>query len=408
MTFTLGRFTTANGVKFAEAGDSLSVSGWFIPAADVVNTMKASRIQLLGLESGDVVPLTSSDHAELDGFYRVSGAVQVAPFDTMLTSGVFSFQLSLERVANGFAAPALEVVTIDGYRSTVNKNPGTSTLYAWIPGSYTWTSGLLYLPRTAADTGAVYGYLATSTALTFGLAASDFYDAAATIEFLLGSTWWPLQGRQLPAGLAIDAVRINNGTLRMIWRTDGDMELEAYSGSAWGSVGDFTFTGTAASVLSTRRFRPYAAPVVSRNDAEMCSLRFASAPVGAPFDFTFFDVSIRRGDHFFMMSTTPFADNGWTLGATSNTASTASATGASLRQTANGAGGHRFVLSSPDAWTADTVAGYISSGASTTMVHTLILGVEVKGSAAVSPDTAAEIEDQMWHATGVHQRVISP
>lgn len=401
MTFTLGRFTTANGVKFTEAGDQLNVEAWFIPPSDVVNTMKASRIQLLGLEPGDVVPLTASDHPELDGFYRVSGAAQVAPFDTMLQSGVFSFQLSLDRVANGFASPALELVTIDAYRATSSFNPGTSTAYVWFPSARTWAESVVAFSRTA-DTGAVVPLTPDGASDPYGLAVADFYDGAATVEFLVGSTWWPLQGRQVPAG-AVDSLRIGNGITRLTWRSDGDIEVDAYSAASWGSAGSLgDFRMAATSNAFTTLITPAGTPSVLRNDPEMCALRFATTDTSNRGRLV--DVSIRRGEMSFVITSPWVASSAWTLGAKSTVASTAIT--ASLRQTSNGAGGHRFVLMSPNAHTNNTVDGRIYNSAVTGPL-TWGIGVELTGTSAASPNAAADVEDQWWHAMGVRQRVIA-
>lgn len=407
MTLTIGRFTTPNGFNFNESGDRLSIEGWLIPTTDKVNTMKASRIQLLGLSDGDVIPLTASDHAELDGYYELSGVIEVSPLDTMLSTGIFQFSLNLKRVANGYASPSLEVLLVDSYRATSLFDPGVSNLTVVIPGEKLWAPGTINFVRTA-DSGAVHGHIGYTSTFHYGLQSLYHYTGSSEVEFLLGSTWWPLMGRQVPT-VAIDSIRIGNGLLRMTWRSTGIMEVDAYNGSSWGSagsVGSFYLTGTADSVTS-RRLIPSAAPTVLRNDVELVALRWPTYETGRT---QHVDVSIRRGEVSFTIASawaasTPYPTNAWTLGASSAVACTAIT--ASLRQTSNGAGGHRWLLMSPYAHTNNTASGRIHN---TAVVGPLTwgIGVEVSGSSAVAPHQAADVEKQWWHALGLRQRVISP
>jgi hypothetical protein len=401
MTLTIGRFTTAAPFDYDESGDMLTINGDIMPTSDQVNSMTAARVQLLGMVDGDVLPVTSTEYSTLDGYYRVSGVVQVTPLPVTLSNGTCYYSISLERVANGYARPALELVTIDTYRATGSFNPGTSTAYVWLPTARTWAESVVALSRTT-DSGAVGPLTPAGASDCYGLAPSDHYDGAATIEFLLGSTWWPLQGKQVPSG-AVDAVRIGNGLTRLTWRSDGDIEIDAYASASWGSAGSLgDFRMAATSNAYTTLITPASTPTVLRNDVEVCALRFPTTDtsnVGRSID-----ISIRRGELSFVISTAWAVSAAWTIGAKSTAASTAIT--ASLRQTSNGAGGHRFVLMSPNAHTNNTTDGRIYNSAVTGPLVWGI-GVELAGSSAATPNTAAEIEDQWWHAMGVRQRVIA-
>jgi hypothetical protein len=260
MTTTIGRCSLASApYDQSHSGDRLSFSIDIVGLA--LAEAKVRRQQLLGLVNNadeEVVPFTSSDDSDLDGFYRVS-SVQVDPTIVYLRDGTMRCQISMERVGGGYAKPTFEIgiVAAPRYRvgvGTLNPSGAVNWLVSGMTygvgesGGYGFAGTVAPMYDATRDlvtaTGTIVKIDAFSTLATSGssgllacyAAPADAYAGAALIEQSVGGTWYPVVGRQIPRSLG-RGWRISNGLVRLSLSqsTLGSLLIEVWGGSAWES-----------------------------------------------------------------------------------------------------------------------------------------------------------------------------
>lgn len=383
MSITIGRVTIVEALAFVEQdGDRLDfdVTVTNRTTGGSVTAGKMLRHQLLGMVDNDdeeIIPLVSTDDPELDGYYRVLG-VTVTPLEVFLASGAMTVSVSLERVADGWNRPVLELVSTGAVRTNavgvIDGEPDgvIGWRYASAP-SHDFPATVTIYRENDPDDLRVFTEVApwSATSQKVFTEPSLFYSAGARIEFQADDdVWYPVVGRQAPAGMA-GRWRIGNGQIRVSASatTIGDLKVELWVGDEWVSMstelvygqhnsgtGLFTEsplwggfgTGYAVDVGSAEWIDPF----IVRNDRDTCIIGFRRANQQVQ---TF---TVNIGDYFVEFWSHRLSSGGagrhainarssWTAAALSATAPFSAAAG--IQSSANDANGNRLLLLYTDA-----------------------------------------------------------
>jgi hypothetical protein len=403
MTVTIGRASALDVRTVVVDGDRLALSGHVINSS--AETVLARIGQINNLVAGVVVPVIDTTNPHHDGFYvvRQAAANYRRP---MKSTGEWS--VILERVANGFAAPACEVTSVAADRSTTSHAVTSIERRSYLPGAFLWQAlGNVSSSNRTADSGLVVSDTAATPALRsfqFAVSPANYFNGSCRIEYQTdtGSLWHALVGRQLPRSTTSPArVRITNGLVRLTWSTTGDLSLEAFNGATWGAVGTFVLKSDATNTIS-----PRAVPEITRNDVEACTLRFPTQYSAAINNFTrFVDFGARRGALHFEGRWNKLGGY-WSIESTTTVACTALTGG--IHQTTNGGTGHRWVLASPNPWTSDLVNGRIQRTSSTAATDVDFgIAVNLGGSGGASYNEPVDVLREYWAAMAEKQRVVA-
>jgi len=420
MTFSIGRagldVTLDNPGKVTDTGDKVTFEQQ-AQTCSSLNDFRFLQWQLLGMKDNPdepFVPVVWSDDPSFTGYYRVTN-VEVGLVVPSLVSFTFPWKVELERVPQ-FAQPSMQLLSVGSLRTNAaGITSGTEIDFYGLPNT-TWTP--------LSGSGAPGGFSANenrtlngSTQFWFngvagsnrgsqvGIPPADFYTGAARLEWSLdgGSTWRAFTGRSLPN--VPYAVRIINDlvTARFASSSSLDLTFTSYNGSSYGTgktwrpaagAGLTTYPGTWASV------------VVMRNSPSGVSLRFTrgvDSGTGAPYTPYTFDMTLRPGACFIACQATDTTTI-QAIKRTTNEAGT-NITGG-IRATANDAtSGHRYVLSTPVAFTTDTTVGAIRQNASGS-AWPFMIGAEINGSAATGKATAQNVVYQYHAATSQTLRIV--
>jgi hypothetical protein len=248
MTMTIGRITGLRPSNIQRSGERVTITGAILAASATELRMRWAQIRgLAGNEDEPIVPVTWTIDTTLDGYYWVRG-VSVSPIGP--EKGVNGrFAIELERVGGGFAKPAIEVnyvmaditnphgVTERGRIGVPNTGQEVNPFpLVFAPSYITTETGAVALisPEPIAEP------LPRSGTVRYWVPPVDFYDGAATLEVLVGATWYPVTGRQLPTNFT--RWRLTNGWFRFgptVTATPFYMLAEGWNGSAWITVGTF-------------------------------------------------------------------------------------------------------------------------------------------------------------------------
>lgn len=248
MTVTIGRAALNDLYDLSVRGDRMS----FLVDIDFddVHEMKAVRQQLAGLVGNiddPVIPFAWSEDSSLDGYYRPV-SVAVGSSEVMLSSGfVPEVQVELERVSS-FGNPWFEVTAQSVERVNTWSVSGPSGVFAAFQAPSADVEFELDTPVRALaapssvtlDTGdAMKIYKATApmalTSFRFSCSPAKFYAGSCVIEQKLGSSWYPVVGRQVRIA-AGTPWRLSNGLVR-ITSVDGatGSKVEVFNGTQWES-----------------------------------------------------------------------------------------------------------------------------------------------------------------------------
>jgi len=296
MTVTIGRASLTDIFDVRLSGRRLTFTT-DIEAASA-DEMKAIRQQLAGLVDNrdeEAIPFTWSEDSSLNGYYRVV-SVNVPSTEVMLTSGfVPDVEVELEQVP-GYANPWFEVTTQSVVRSNVHSVTTPSGVFAAFQAPSadvefelsTPIRGLGAPTTVTLDTGdAMKIYKATApvalTSFRFSCSPGKFYAGSCVVEQKVGSTWYPLVGRQtrIPAGTPW---RLSNGLVRLT-SIDGAAggKIEVYNGTQWEAQSIQYGYNTAGTLVRGGHIgqAPVAATTVSvtvlRNSPEHVVIRTAGA-----------------------------------------------------------------------------------------------------------------------------------
>lgn len=432
MSITIGRVTIVEALSFIEQdGDRLDIDVTITnrTTAGSATAGKMIRHQLLGMVDNDdeeIIPVVSTDDPELDGYYRVL-AVTVAPLEVFLASGAMQCSFQLERVANGWARPVLELVSTGAVRTNVvgvidgEPDGVIGWRHATAP-SHDFPATVTVFRSADPEDLRVFTQAApwSATSQKVFTEPAVFYSAGCKIEIKADdNVWYPVVGRQAPVGMA-GRWRIGNGQIRVSASatTVGDLKVELWVGDEWVSMStELVYgshdTGTglfAESALWGGFGTGYAAdvgtaewvePFIIRNDRDTCVIGFRRANQQVQ---TF---TVNIGDYFVEFWTYRIFGGGggahainarssWTATALSATAPFSAAAG--IQQSANDANGNRLMLLYTDVvftrYTASANGLYQSGSPSSTAEAAFGIAAILNGSSATSGNTALDIAEQ--------------
>jgi hypothetical protein len=303
---TIGRFGRSFDVDahtWDVDGDLVRVQGYIDNSDDTLTAL--ARQQLVGLtppESDErVVPVTFAEDASQDGYYRVTGTA-VAMDASRRAAGSLPWTASLVRVPH-FQLPQVEVRSVGAVRGNVDSiTVGTTTPTVGFPGSL--------LTLTGAQTSTANSYSSNNGGVTvdydaayldrltyYRVAPTSFYNGACAVEQKIGSTWYPIVGREVKA--AATDVRVNNGLIRLSAYTDGtpassgiQMESTHSSGASWGAVKTFNFRRSGATLVTDGARNVE----ILRNRPEEVGIRLLYPCINATLATTLtVDIELKRG-----------------------------------------------------------------------------------------------------------------
>jgi uncharacterized protein YerC len=261
---TIGHFGTVVDVGLASwdvDGDTVRASG-FISNTDA--TLRAlCRQQLEGLVPPEaderVVPVVHTLDTSQSGYYAVTGG-SVGQDVARYYGKSLPWSCSLVRVPN-FSNPDIDILTEGEVRGNVSSyDDADVTPTIAVPADYT----VIDVPTTTpASYTTIFGSVAVSDDAdyftrrhtVYRCEPADYYDGACRVEQKIGSTWYPVVGKQ-PKADPVD-IRVNNGLLRIAGYLDGTVassgiQMESsVSGSTWGPVKTFNFRRSGATLVAS-------------------------------------------------------------------------------------------------------------------------------------------------------------
>lgn len=439
MTLTIGRAILDDPGDVRLAGQSIQMSGLFAvsEASEALNVAQylAVREQLRGMVNNpdmDVWPLSWTEDATLDGYYRVLRA-EVTPYPVALATGVAQWSVDLERPV-GLVSPLCENITNSITMTNDHAVVADATIASvWaVPTealsvvSPTSVAGLPAAGSRVTEDGALKLYRVddVSSSGSWTVAPADFWESSARVEAqLAGSTFYPMVGRSF--GATTTNWRLNNALVRITPTvvSGAIFGIEFYNGTSWSTVQDVrlnvrnpsTVTYTMNATIDT-----IVGVSVLRNSPEAVSLRItakASAVTGSSADQVLralnghatIDLTLRRGEPLVRMS---FGMNGLS-GYTSVSAGPASGTQTTLTggvrhdSTLNSG---RVLVATANSFTS-TVVGVASSlpslaNTAARSTNLFAIGYEIAGSSATTYNTAQQIIYQYLIALSERQRVV--
>lgn len=396
--------------------DTLNISTALV--GDSLAELRALRQAALGLHRNvdeRVVPVTYSDDAWFDGYYRVDN-VTVGSVPASLTAFWLPAELQLTRVAQ-YGAPAIEA-RVAGALRTNDHSITTSDFRAWhAPGKDTLEGYSDYFDDTRGEflrqcadgtSDRVQLYYGgsndrahfTDAFPSWHMTPADYYYGAARLNL----DGIPAVGRQIPnlanpsqasALGATTSWEISNGIVRM--RPDtanaGNVEIELFDNTAWEEANTEFYWGWYHSSTWYQFGHPHAITVL-QNTPEMVAIRLTysgDAQGGISEDFAAtVDVLLRRGANYFecYLDAAPVSA-AWGARTEATTAATALSSSEGIRGTSNTSDGNRMVIASPETHTADTTNGgiYLTSAATS---FPFAIGWNIRGSSATDIDGAEE------------------
>jgi hypothetical protein len=303
---TIGRFGSSFDVDahtWDVDGDLVRAQGYIENTSDDLTAL--ARQQLAGMSPPEtdeqVVPVTFAEDPYQDGFYKVTAGA-VAMDVNRRTAHSLPWTASLVRVPH-FQRPEIEVRSLGKVRPNVDTITSGSTVptVGFPGGLLTITGAQTSTPNQyASNNGTVsVDYDATyfNRQTYYRVAPTAYYNGACTVEQKIGSTWYPVVGRQVKA--AATDVRVNNGLLRLSAYTDGtanlsgiQMESTYSSGTLWGPVKTFGFrrSGTTLVTDGARNVE------VLRNRPEEAIIRLSYPCINATLATTLtVDIRLPRG-----------------------------------------------------------------------------------------------------------------
>ena len=374
MSTTIGRVTLDDLAEWTMDGDEITTSGDVVASSSYA--AKALRAQLLGLYANPdepVVPVTSSDDSDIDGFYWVT-SVSVPFTSTSLATNTFSYSITLRRVPN-YSRPMFENICIGGFRSN---NQGIAA------GSMQAVAAIPYYAESFYDLDDVFvGVTADGTRDTatgdldiylytaggpqrkihqFSIPPAYWYYGACLIEEKRNGTWYTLVGRQWANAAMENGWRISNGLVRVTANaTEPRIDVEMYNGTAWTTAKTYKFSAD----TPFNEYAAFGSMTVLRNGPEECAIRLLTGVQDEHCHITI-DLRIRRGEWMVEGYLTDLSGDTNDLGAVgraTNEASSDMSVGGQVfgvKATAADADSLKFMIFSPRTVTRENVIGRIN------------------------------------------------
>lgn len=388
MSLTIGRIVLDETIdQIEDTGDTLRISGSVFASDSTSATAQWLQGELRSMVDV-LVPVTFAADPAIDGFYYVRG-VTVNVVGPPLLQGALQMSLELDRLGNegrvafqGRLSGAL--ITNDFSISDAASEP----FHAPPRGFDSYYPNLFGISRTGSGGGIFLQRDAVRTAFpTWSISAANYYNGAVTL-----STGSPLRVRSgiwtpnTPTSWLIDneLVRVSpNAT------NPGRLDIAQFDtgGLGW-EVAKTWILSDQAEVGQWRYME------IVRNDPEEVIIRLVRPVYGDGNAKRTLDISLRRGSRFasfyFTYSDFQFPLQTIKIRRETNEAGT-SGTGF-VRATANDAGGNRYVVGSPNTFTADTTIGGLSIASTDHLAFWI--GAEANGSSAVAGDQAVDLRNQ--------------
>jgi hypothetical protein len=409
-TVVVGRLTlreafTAEPAVNASTGErTLTLSGEEssppLTAADV----KVRNEDVLGL-LGRYVPVTWTDKADLNGFYKVTD-VNAGTLTNWGDEVVkFSWQIQLVRIgpANGvdYSSRLTGVARGNDFGLSGERwHAPAASAYAYFTGVGAQPSGVVQ--RAIADGGSitVYRGVPASAAPRWGTTTLDVQKGRVRV-LVPGASGTERTGVNLLLSASAGAWSLENALVRVVAGASASLTVSAWTGAAWAPV-DW---GVSVSASASGQITSWDAATVLRNDYEMAVVRLVKATAGASgAGRVLLDLALRRGSRF--VEATLQTDASTTLGIyrPSAEAGTAPASSGYISATANDGAGNRYIVITPRTFTAQTTQGGITASAATR--RDFALGAVVGGSGAATGDQAAQLAAQYLTAMGLEDLVV--
>jgi hypothetical protein len=314
MTLQVGRVT---GLRpdpgWSRSGDTLTFTGTFKttqyrdPAEIDVRRMQVQNLP--NNPDEEFYPVIYTPDPSLNGYYRVldSSVSALGP----IRNGAGRWSITLERVPDS-SNPRQETAFMSAYRANAHSLTSGTGLLGAIPidgsndydaftfSGYTAPGATVgqFAIAGGGTIGAVTGTVSTARrgSFLFSLVPQSHYVGAATIEQQIGSTWYPVVGRQTVSALM--PWRISNGRTRLEGSIRGRVTLSFWNSltAAWESIDVVGHTGSAQSDRFHALLAPFASPStvlpvmsIIQNDPGQVVIRYDSAS-GKAATFT-----LRRG-----------------------------------------------------------------------------------------------------------------
>lgn len=416
------------------SGRMVSMAGPVV--ASTYSKLRAMRGRFEALTGNAVdepaVPVTFTEDASLDGWYYVRSASwqQAAHSPTSLYAW---WTVDLERAGDQADTQQLELHSVHAVRSNQNSvdstdYSGTGGWYDWLPGSATdwYNTSLATAPTRSADAGeSVRGVVAGNAEYlaAFSLAPSLAYYGACSIRADYGGVSEIVGGRGAGGQFQASNWVLSNGIVRVKQHSsdnsafavevlDGGSWVTMHSNVGWRNEIDYGGGSTASWNINT------APVIVLRNSPDVAAIRLQipNTTFAANFGRVWLDLAVRRGDRHvhgvFRVDSRGSAGGVLALEPTSSIAATAllSPT-AGLRATSNDSNGNRAVWSAAGAvgLSFNTTTGRVvqsSGGGTTGNALPFVVGVELDGSSATSPNTATDVLLQWYDGRGTEQRPV--
>lgn len=396
--------------------------------------LRAARERFAALTATDdevAIPVTFTEDASLKGWYYVrGGSWQQAAHSP--SSKVAFWSVELERAGDRADAVQLELHSVHAVRANQNgidttDYSGTNGWFDWIPGTATdWNNGSLATTYTrSADAGeSVRGIPASSGEYiaTYSVDPALAYYGACSIRCNYGGVSELVGGRGGEGAFGSGAWVVSNGLVRVKQHSsdnsafvvevlDGGSWVTMHSNVGWRHEIDYGGGSTASWNINT------ATVTVLRNSPDVAAIRLQvlNTTFAANFGRLWIDLAIRRGDMHVcgVVQVDSLGSTGGVhaLEPTSSIAATALSSPAGLRATSNDSNGNRAVWACAGAVgvTQNTTTGRIvqsSGGGTTGRKLTFLVGAELNGSSASTPNAAADVLLQWYDGRGTEQRPV--
>lgn len=368
-TIMAGRLPLREDWAVEEKGNELTVKGQESSPPLSVDQLERRREDFLGMD-GRLIPVTFTDKARLNGWYRVAGvkATTTNTFGAVLT---LDWTLDLTRLGTEAEVDLESRLSGPLTRNTSHAASG-ERWHSPPAGHYGYWSSTT-IPTVVTRTGEDGAHLVYR-----GVPATHPRWGCAPAGALLGRCRFLDDDAFERTGanftVAATGWELSNGLVRVRPLTSGGvLEVASYTGAWRAKSWDLLLNAVSLGV-------PRSVTLV-QNELELVIVRVLWASAAAP-GRTTADLILRRGARFLELYLRTSTASAFKVVRATTEAGTAG-TGY-IRATADDADGNRYIVGSAQAFTNDTVTGGLSKTATTTL--DAFIGVAAGGAAAVSGD----------------------
>lgn len=255
MTISVGRLTLDNPSEIEFDGRGLRLSGWLSGTSRAgVAALRESLLGYVDNPDEPAVTIMWTDDQYFNGWYT-DFAISVQPIYGVSEHGTFDCQYSIDAVRLS-AVGNLESVALGGYRANDHGYTASSGALPWHappPYSYDYYNGENAAPttvtRSGEDSDVRVNFFTPGTVarrvVTYATHPIAYYTSCVELEYKIGSSWYPIIGRETPATMlpvALESAwlsgtnpwRIRNGIVGISFDpTSPQLNLEIFDQSTW-------------------------------------------------------------------------------------------------------------------------------------------------------------------------------